>query len=362
MEHSILSASGADKWFNCPGSITAEKDIEQEYSDVASEGTLAHLLAEVSLNSGVPANQYAELDDQEITVEMSGHVQEYVDYVNSIFTYGCKLKVESRVYFDDYAPDGFGTVDAVAMCYGTGTCHVIDLKYGKGIPVHSENNKQLMLYALGVLQSADYSWAIDRFVLHIFQPRIHKNSTFEISIDEIKEFGELVKLKAEEALDESAKRIPGNKQCQWCKAKSICPELMSIAEIKEIGMDVQKISDERIKEILDNRKLSKLFISSLEKSMKNRIENGGELKGYKLVQGTTRRAWSNDGLNKLKELMGDDAYTQKIIGLGDAEKIIGKKEVDTMTYKQHGALTLAPENDKRPDAMHYGFDDLTAEK
>ncbi|WP_221897349.1 DUF2800 domain-containing protein [Bathymodiolus japonicus methanotrophic gill symbiont] len=219
-----------------------------------------------------------------------------------------------------------------------------------------------MLYALGVLQSADYSWAIDRFVLHICQPRIDNNSTFKISVDEIKEFGELVKLKAEQALDETAKRIPGNKQCQWCKAKSICPELMSIGEIKEIGMDVGKISDERIKEILDNRKLSRLFISSLEKSMKNRIENGGELKGYKLVEGTTRRSWSTDAMDKLIELMGDDAYTKKIIGLVDAEKIIGKELVDTITYKPQGALTLAPENDKRPDAMASGFDDLTEEK
>ncbi len=364
MKHAVLSASGADKWFNCPGSINAEKGIEEEDTEFSNEGTLAHLLAEVSLNSGIPAIEYAfaELDDQEITPEMANYVQEYIDYVLSHLAPKEELSVELKVYFDEYASGGFGTLDASSFSSGSGTCHIFDLKYGAGIPVYAENNKQLMLYALGVLQTESYAWSIDRFVMHIHQPRIPNNSSFEMSVEDLKAFGEVVRVKAEQTLDPNAKRIPGLKQCQWCKAKSRCPELMEKSVIKEIGMDVEEISDERIREILDNRKLSKLFISSLEKSMQQRLETGGQLKGYKLVQGTTRRAWSTDGLEKLKTLLGDDAYTHKIIGLGDAEKKLSKEEVGEMTYKPEGKLTLAPESDKRTDAMASGFDDLTMDK
>lgn len=361
MKHAVLSASGADKWFNCPGSIHAEKGIEEDEAEFLTEGLLAHLLAEVALNSDIPAIEYAfaELDDQEITSEMADYVQEYIEYVLSHLLHKEKLSVELKVYFDEYAPDGFGTLDAASFTPGSGICHIFDLKYGVGIPVYAENNKQLMLYALGVLQTESYAWAIDRFVMHIHQPRIPNNSSFEISVEELKAFGEVVKVKAEQALNPDAKRIPGLKQCQWCKAKSICPELMEKSVIKEIGMDVEEISDERIREILDNRKLSRLFISSLEKSMQQRLETGGQLKGYKLVRGTMRRAWSTDGLEKLKTLLGDDAYTHKIIGLGDAEKKLSKEEVGEMTYKPEGKLTLAPETDKRTDVMGSGFDDLT---
>lgn len=222
-----LTASGADKWFNCPGSINAEERIEEEYTEFLSERALAHLLAEVSLNSGYPASTYEELNDQEISVKMEGYVQDYIYYVLSYTSYRDKLTVGSKVSFDDYAPGGFGTLDASVMNYAEGTCHIFYLEYGSDTPVYAKDNTQMMLYALGMLQSADYAWRIERFVMHVHQPRIQNISSFEISVGKLKEFGEVVRVKASEALNPNAKRVPGLEQCGGCKAKSICPEFHS---------------------------------------------------------------------------------------------------------------------------------------
>ena len=43
--HAKLSASGASRWINCPGSIVLEENFEDTSSEYAKEGTLAHSVA-----------------------------------------------------------------------------------------------------------------------------------------------------------------------------------------------------------------------------------------------------------------------------------------------------------------------------
>ena len=66
---------------------------------------------------------------------MAGYVQEYVDYIKSIGGY---QEYEQEVSYDDWVPGGFGTADAIVT--KDDTLFVIDLKYGKGVPVHAEEN------------------------------------------------------------------------------------------------------------------------------------------------------------------------------------------------------------------------------
>ena len=59
------------------------------------------------------------------------------------------IAVEQKLDMSEYVPDGYGTGDAVIIA--DGTLSIIVLKYGKGVPVSSENNPQMTLYALGAL-------------------------------------------------------------------------------------------------------------------------------------------------------------------------------------------------------------------
>lgn len=44
--HALLSASGSEKWLNCPPSAKLEAEIEEKSSEYAQEGTLPMLWLE----------------------------------------------------------------------------------------------------------------------------------------------------------------------------------------------------------------------------------------------------------------------------------------------------------------------------
>ncbi|MFR8334376.1 MAG: DUF2800 domain-containing protein [Oscillospiraceae bacterium] len=58
-----------------------------------------------------------------------------------------RIFIEQTVRFEEYVPGGFGTSDAIIL--SDGVMDVIDLKYGKGVPVSAEGNPQMRIYGLG---------------------------------------------------------------------------------------------------------------------------------------------------------------------------------------------------------------------
>ena len=85
-------------------------------------------------------------------------------------------------------PDGFGTGDCIII--SDDTLHIIDFKYGLGILVESEENPQMMLYALGALEIYDALYDIKTVSMTIFQPRRENISTWTIPIEQLKSWAE----------------------------------------------------------------------------------------------------------------------------------------------------------------------------
>ena len=116
-------------------------------------------------------------------------------------------------------------------------------------------------------------------------------------------------------MGKDAPRIPGVKQCQWCKAKGFCPELCDKVEMSEINnviegnkvsiSELEKIPDSRIKEFMDNKKLSSMFMKAVNARVYNSLENGEGFNGYKLVKARKNRVWKDNAYNKLVELLGN---------------------------------------------------------
>lgn len=379
-DHAKLSASGSSKWLNCPGSIKAESIYPNSQSEYAEEGTLAHELADLCLKNKQDTIEYidrtisCESNGKTISIivseEMAKFVQEYLDYVRSFETIDTQLFTEDRVDFSNVVPEGFGTMDAGILDYKKRKMHIFDLKYGM-IEVLAENNTQGLLYCVGILNELEWMEAIDSFTIHIVQPRKFNYSSWEISIEDLKKFMEEAKIKAEEALKENPKRIPGEKQCMFCKANGDCPALEKLTfdtvenyfENIEDEEKIDKIPEEKLKKILDNKSLIEKFLKQVEANVLNRLKEGKSFKGYKLVQGKSNRKWIDEAEEKLNELLGEKAYEKSLIGITAAEKLLKKDVVNELTYKPDGQLLIANEDDPRPAVKPIldEFEDLTEE-
>jgi len=230
--HAKLSASGSYRWIHCPGSISAEEGYPDIVSSYAKEGILAHSVAEICLlNSENPFNYVNSKNiDFSITVNMAKFIQKYIDYIQKFRNLESRILVEKVVSYSRFVPEGFGTVDCVLL--NSDVIHIFDFKYGRSW-VNFKHNTQLQLYALGLYQEYSKKYSCNFFYLHIVQPRISNTGYSIYTKEQILHFGEWVTEKAKNALQINAPRIPGDKTCQWCKAKKDCPEFLSFQKSKD---------------------------------------------------------------------------------------------------------------------------------
>lgn len=380
--HAKLSASGSSRWLNCPGSVMLEEGFPDTSSPYAQEGTLAHAIGEIKLKKYFTkefgADKYKkeleQLKAQELfTKEMDSYTDEYFYYVRELalsFEDLPYVSVEERVDFSKWVPDGFGTCDCI-LIFGT-QMHIIDLKYGKGVPVSPVSNSQLMLYALGAYNSYGDIYSIETITMHIVQPRVDNTDSFSMVLSDLLAWGEGVKVIAKKAYN-GCEEFSLGEHCRFCKAKSRCPErakemFKSVEKLKPImNSDIKLISNEDISRYLKESIGLIDWINDLEEEALASILKGEEIPGYKAVEGRSIRKFKDtDKAISLLEGAGYDEavlYERKPLSLSKLEKLVGKKEFDnvlgTEVIKPQGKPTLVPESDKRdPYVKDLGFENL----
>lgn len=360
--HAKLSASGSARWLACTGSVKAESTLPNTTTSFAMEGTTAHALADMCLSDVLSPHDYINQQIEGIIVdeEMADHVASYIAYVKSFS--GIHF-YEVRVDFSEWIPNGFGTSDAIVIDEKLKTVHVIDLKYGKGLPVDADNNSQGMLYALGVLSEYSFIYDLDNVVIHIYQPRIKNYSSWAISTSDLLKWAEWAKQRAEEALEDNAPRTPSDKACQWCKAKATCKALLDhthnvlmndFDELDNIKADT--LTDSELKVIMDNAKLIKSWLDAVEYHIFDKLNNGEVFDGYKLVEGRATRSWINEEETAKvlsEKLSADEMYKHTLISPAQAEKLLKTNAViiKPLISKSEGKPTLVQSCDKR-DAIN----------
>lgn len=346
--HAKLSASSSHRWMECPGSVEACKDYPNTSSVFADLGTLCHEMAERCLLHKIEPDSSDEV--------VNDWVSTYCNYINSLPVF--EKHIELRVDLSQWIPDGFGTADFVGIDSGTGTLYVVDLKSGKGVKVFSEQNTQLMLYALGAYSEFIDFYPICRVVLVIVQPPLDHIDEWELSVCDLLEWGDNVKVKAKTALAPDAKRIPGDQQCRWCAHKAVCPELKQLTEQTVLNAfedetltPVNRLSDKDVLQVLLRKDLIISWLSALEDYTSQRLLNGDSVIGFKLVEGRSVRQWKDEkqAADRLKSLTTEDIYTRKLMSPAQAEKILKKNKsaISDLIDKPEGKPTLAFENDNR---------------
>lgn len=368
--HARLSASGAKKWINCPGSIQLEENFEDKPSQFAEEGTNAHALGEAKIRLATKeynrTKYHNAIRNLEITEDMEDYAESYKNYVieryNSALqkTPDAILMLEQRLDFSKYVPDGFGTGDVVIIAEGK--LEIIDLKYGKGVEVSAVDNPQLRLYALGAYEAFDMLYGFDTVEMTIYQPRLDNISSESISVAELLEWGESVKKAAQLANDDSVIECVAGKHCDtgFCKARPVCRayaeerQKMAVYDFKPPAMlTVAEIAD-IIEQSASLEKWAKLVCDyALEQAYKH----GVEYPGYKVVEGRSNRKYSKPD-SEVAKILTDNGYQEsdilvhKLKGITDIEKLLGKKTfaevLGSYVVKPPGKPTLVCSEDKRP--------------
>ena len=117
---------------------------------------------------------------------------------------------------------GTGGTDRDVVIITDDTLEVIDLKFGKGIPISAVNNPQTRLYGLGAISTYGMLYDFSKIRMTIIQPRLDSISTEELTVEELLTWAEEdLKPKAQLAFSGKGDFNAGE-HCRFCRAKVTC--------------------------------------------------------------------------------------------------------------------------------------------
>jgi hypothetical protein len=376
--HAILSASSAHRWLVCTPSARLElEEGQEECSAFAAEGTAAHALAELKLKYRFGKIGVSEYNDKYeafkidpefgkyYNKEFEEYVDDHVEYVVSI-TEDLKeyhIFFEVRVNFANVVPQGFGTADVLIVTEDT--IHVIDLKFGAGVPVSAIGNPQLRLYGMGALNMFPNTKYIK---MTINQPRLLSRDTEELTKKELLDWSfDFVKPRAEEAINGEGVLRASEDACKFCKLRGKCKERadsqLAVAQrefeiIDQKANLVQNLSVEQLSRILEIAPMFIDWFKDVQAFALGQSMQGVKIPGYKLVEGRSNRIITDE--TKVKEILLQVGLTEdeimkprEMLGISKLEALVGKKLFAELCkeylVKPAGKLTLVPESDRRPE-------------
>ena len=381
-KHSVFSASSAERWINCPGSVHMSSLFPDTKSEASEEGSLAHELAALEINRrclSLDLKEYGylllplkkqinEFFDEHKNLhgsyeDMARTLEPYIDFVSSTYQEALKLDpaavilTEQRVNYSDIVQEGFGTADVVII--GAGRVTVIDLKYGKGVPVSAKDNPQIRLYAIGAIYEFDLVYDFDRVKMVIYQPRLDSVTEEELPVDELKAWAKaVVGPAAVKAASDNPPYHPG----EWCSSH-FCPGAgvckaraeYVLALERHSGKDPALLTDEQIGDALARAEVLQKWAKALNNYALGEIQTGHPIPGWKIVEGRSVRVYKDqDKVAEAAIKAGYDEallYQRNLIGITDMEKLMGKKKfkeiLGLLVEKPQGAPKLVPESDKR---------------
>lgn len=362
--HAILSASASHRWLNCPPSVRLTERIPDNGSIYAAEGNEAHELCEFKLRQLLGMDAQNPLDtpgglqyyDTVMEDAATGYVSFVMEQLEEIKRTCVDpiVMVEQRLNFSRWVQDGFGTGDAVIVA--DGTLHVIDFKYGTGVPVSAEGNSQMRLYALGALDMFGELYDIDTVVTTIYQPRLASISTDTISKDDLLDWAENTLRPLADQAYKGEGDLNAGSWCRFCKLRNTCRKRAE-ANLAMAQHDFKlppTLSDEEIAVILD--KLDDLisWAGDVKEYALNAALHGTRFHGWKLVEGRSNRRYTDEAaVAQIVSETGRDPYEHKLLGITAMEKLLGKKQFATLlsdlVERPQGKPVLVPASDKRPE-------------
>lgn len=370
--HAVLSPSGASRWLACTPSARLEQQFPDSAGEAAREGTLAHALGELILRKEMNQinlvaweKELRKIESNELfSNAMYAHAEDYATFVlerlaeAKTHTKDAILEIEVKLDLTAYIPEGFGTGDAIIIA--DGTLDLIDMKYGKGVLVSAEKNKQMMVYALGALHLYGIAYDISRVRMTIYQPRLENYSSWELSVGDLLAWADReLRPKAALAFEGKGDYTPGD-HCRFCRARAVCKAnaeyQLELAAYDFLQADL--LADEDVSEILERAQAFENWLTAVkEYALDQAVNEGHRWPGFKLVEGRSNRIITDQekAAGKLAALKytEEQIWNKKLKGITDLERLLGKKgfteQLGSFISKPPGKPVLVPESNKRPE-------------
>lgn len=450
-EHSLLGPSGSKKWMGCPAALVVEKDIPNESGQAAINGTSMHTVSEVVLNriiaggkklsaktykgcyvenegkGPVKAHPKAPKGGVLVNDDMVKQCDAYIDHWRPLLEVAEFVQLEmradlTRILHPGFEIDGnkvktFGTADMVMVMKKTDGSYMLivgDLKTGRH-KVEAKENKQLMLYALGLLRKLQTMYDITTVRLVIFQPYCGGASEWDITVEALDIFAKFASKRAVAALDAYSRGKKGLTRadfrpsvdaCQWCRFADQCSARAKAAidtmtqptatdddledeapkatdrEARKAARRAKRGKKEEAPGAMSAAELRKAYegldamrqhIKAIESAVFKAVMAGdGESLGLKMVAGKEgNRKWADESevieVFTKARIKRDVMYKETLLSPTDAEKVL-KDEKPKVWAKLCDKITrapakpvLAPIDDPRPAWSEATDEDLSNE-
>lgn len=304
MSHPLLRPSNATRAFACPASLDREAAVADRFpsdSDAAESGRRVHEEIARQLLNWKPTHELS------LSVEESRLVDMCVKYVLGVN--GMVTGIETKIPCPGF--ERGGTIDTYLLrptqLIDVFELIVIDYKTGRLVPEYdAAHDLQTWGYCVGAYRKLTREgYTISTVMGKRFHPRLWDENR-ESSV----EFDPALMDTYEQQLNSVANFIsenrnlarPGDMQCMYCRAKTVCPEYQEQAQRMEFpaakldSMDV--ISPEQLAAILGQRKRLATYNNMMDDAVnlaRAVIEAGGSVPGYKLTEGRKRRSVEDTG-------------------------------------------------------------------
>lgn len=314
------SASSAESDLLCPGRHLAQRGIpEGEKSKDADSGTRIHAALEGGSLKGMTPKELNLSDDEFETAEKCQSIEQL--FIESAFAGIPPQKIirEQRLWVD---VDGFrhsGKADGIAIMGDVAL--IWDFKTGRNEATESPRNLQLR--DLAVLVAVNFNVRI----VHVAIIQPWATMTPEVcaytKADLVTALGEL-ESRVTASNDPKSPRVPGDKQCQYCRARSTCREFMAVAEVVATDGASPELIEASIKSIASDRlgkflALVRLAEETATAEVRSRIEAGKPVSGWELKPGRETEKITNptEVFNRaLKAGITQDAFVTNCITVG----------------------------------------------
>ena len=361
MSHStIVGGSTASRVINCPGSVALVAQMPpRPSSKYADEGTLLHnVIAQLLVSDKEPEDflgaQYEGVTlTQDLIEEKLRPALRLLDEIDP--DQEMNLLVEQRVGFGDLLPEVFGSTDVIGRIGNRAI--ILDWKFGDGIAVSAEENKQLMFYAAAAMRTSKLAWVFDgaaEVECIIVQPPVTRR--WVTTLDRVRRFeNELIAaVQLSNKLDAPLKE---GDHCRWCAAKPICPRMTGAVD-RAVKTSLVNMDAAQIGSYLKTADLLEDWVKDLRALAFEMLEKDVPVPGYKLVAKRAVRSWADEkAAAAFMQANAVEPWEPKIKTPAAAEKELKKSKValpsDLVVAVSSGS-TLAPEDDPRPAVLNIG--------